>query len=114
VNDTSTTIDDLKRMANRWSHARGWDALHNPKDLAIGLVTEASELMQLFRFRTLDEITKLLEDRTFQNSLADEIGDVLLMLTRLAEKCNCDLSSAMANKLAKYDDQAPNSKRKGI
>jgi hypothetical protein len=49
--DHDTVIADLKVEVAAFCEARDWDQFHGPKDLAIGIATEASELLELFRFR---------------------------------------------------------------
>lgn len=45
-----TPMNDLIRDVREFCEARDWDQFHGPKDLAIGLVTEAAELLEHFRF----------------------------------------------------------------
>ena len=45
-------IDKIKTFCEE----RDWDKYHNPKDLAIGISTEAAELLDLFRFKNNEEI----------------------------------------------------------
>ena len=42
--DNTTTISDLKKIIQKFCEERDWDQFHNPKDLAIGISTEANEL----------------------------------------------------------------------
>ena len=37
-------------MVAQFCEERNWDKEHKPKELAIGAVTEASELLEIFRF----------------------------------------------------------------
>ena len=48
-NDGTTTLDELKSLVKRFSEERDWDKYHNAKDLAIGIVTEGSELLEKLR-----------------------------------------------------------------
>jgi hypothetical protein len=41
--DDKTTIQELKDKVRKFCEDRDWDKYHNPKDLAIGIITEASE-----------------------------------------------------------------------
>ncbi len=45
-----TTIQGLTQRVWEFCQARDWDQYHGPKDLAIGVITEASELLEHFRF----------------------------------------------------------------
>ena len=62
MDDSSATINELKCIVREFCEARDWDQFHNPKDLAIGMVTEASELLEIFRFKNDDESTQLMKD----------------------------------------------------
>ena len=55
MEDSSRTIDEAKTIVKEFCEARNWDQFHNPKDLAIGMATEASELLQIFRFKTPEQ-----------------------------------------------------------
>jgi len=44
--DNKTNINELKEKIKRFCEERDWDQYHNAKELAIGIVTEASELLQ--------------------------------------------------------------------
>ncbi len=51
MSDDSTTMKNLKDIVQKFCEESDWDQFHNPKDLAIGITTEASELLDIFRFR---------------------------------------------------------------
>jgi len=59
MDDSSTTIKDLKDTVKKFCEDRDWDQFHNPKDLAIGIVTEASELLEIFRWKSLSEVEEM-------------------------------------------------------
>ena len=42
--DDETKVADLKSQVRTFCEARDWDQFHGPKDLAIGLATEAADL----------------------------------------------------------------------
>ena len=58
MSDDSTTMKNLKDIVQKFCEESDWDQFHNPKDLAIGITTEASELLDIFRFKSEDEIKK--------------------------------------------------------
>jgi NTP pyrophosphatase (non-canonical NTP hydrolase) len=63
-------------MVREFSEERDWDQFHNPKDLAIGIVTEASELLEMFRFKTETEVDTLLNQQSSVKKVRDELADV--------------------------------------
>jgi NTP pyrophosphatase (non-canonical NTP hydrolase) len=101
MNDESNTLRDLERLAATYAAARGWDKVHNPKDLAIGIVTESAELLQLFRFKSPEETEAMLLQADFQDAVHDELGDIMFLLVRFARRCKCDLSGALERKISK-------------
>jgi len=44
MNDADTTLSQLKDSVSKFCEERNWTQFHNPKDLAIGVATEAGEL----------------------------------------------------------------------
>lgn len=93
--------------------AREWDQYHGPKDLAIGLITEASELLELFRFKNEDQSQQMLADPEQREMVADELADSLFFLVRFAQRNNFDLGQALANKMVKNARKYPVEKALG-
>ena len=46
----------------KYCEDRDWDQFHNPKELAIGLITEASEVLEHFRFKSEKEMEAFFKD----------------------------------------------------
>ncbi|MCL5419317.1 MAG: nucleotide pyrophosphohydrolase [Candidatus Marsarchaeota archaeon] len=95
--DDETTIGQMKTEAARFYKDRGWH--HGPKDLAISTAIESAELLEIFRFRSEEEVKELLKDPEFSKSLRDEISDVALNLFGLAQTCGVDMSEAFMQKM---------------
>lgn len=74
-------INRLMEKTRNFSEQRDWTKFHNPKDLAIALVLEATEVLDPFRFK--NEFQK--------EELAKELADVLNILLRLADVLEIDL-----------------------
>lgn len=45
-------LQDLCEFVRTFCEERDWTQFHTPKELSIGMVTEASELLELFRFQS--------------------------------------------------------------
>ncbi len=95
------TLGQLTKEISEFCRQRNWDSRHNPKDLAIGLSTEAAEVLELFRFRFDDEMKADLKDPEFLKCLGDELSDSLYFILRLAEIANIDLKEAFKSKMKK-------------
>jgi NTP pyrophosphatase (non-canonical NTP hydrolase) len=97
--DKDTTIDELKNTVQDFCEKRDWDQYHNPKDLSIGILTEASELIELFRFKDLEEIEQLFDDPKKYEDIKRELADVFFFILRFAQMNNIDLSDALESKI---------------
>lgn len=97
--DKNTNIQELKSQIKDFCTARDWDQFHNPKDLAIGISTEANELLDLFRFKSENEISDLLKQPEFRNKVEHELADVFFFVLRFAERNNVDLRRAFDAKM---------------
>ena len=110
--DNKTTLDELKIKVKEFCEARDWDQFHNPKELAIGISTEANELLQIFRFKSEEDMKRLMtSDKRIE--VEEEIADVLYFVLRFAQMNNIDLSSALYSKIDKSDKKYPVDKVKG-
>ncbi|HTY89835.1 MAG TPA: nucleotide pyrophosphohydrolase [Methanocella sp.] len=107
LNDSTTAIFDLKSQVQAFCEARDWDQYHNAKDLAIGVSTEAGELLDLFRFKSPDEVEAIFHDARGREEVEDEIADVLFFLLRLGQKYDIDLTKAFERKLEKNAAKYP-------
>ena len=58
--DEGISIADLKKRVQKFCEDRDWDQFHGAKDLAIGVITEAAELLEHFRFLSDDQARRLL------------------------------------------------------
>ncbi len=111
--DSETKIEELKELVKKYCELRDWDQFHNAKDLAIGLITEASEVLEHFRFKSKEEVEKMFENSEKREEIEDEIADVMWFLFRLAQKYNVDLSEAFERKMKKFEKKYPIEKFKG-
>ena len=99
MTDNTTDLGRLKVLVKEFCAERDWDQFHNAKDLAIGAVTEASELLELFRFLDADQVVEAMKDPTKRLAVGHELSDVLFFLLRFAERYSFDLSQEFANKM---------------
>lgn len=107
TNDQMMTIDQLKGWVKTFCEDRGWDPYHSPKDLAIGLVTEGSELLELFRFVREKDLNDLLKAPEKREAMADELADSLYFILRFAQLYGFDLSKSLQQKLVKNEIKYP-------
>jgi NTP pyrophosphatase (non-canonical NTP hydrolase) len=113
MDDSVTTVAELKQIVKDFSDARDWNRFHGAKDLAIGAVTEASELLQEFRFKSDDEIEGMFRDTVKTKAIGDEIADTLYFLLRISQRYNIDLSRELQRKMKKNEANYPLEKSRG-
>jgi NTP pyrophosphatase (non-canonical NTP hydrolase) len=111
--DVTTTIAALKDEVKRFCEARDWDQYHNAKDLAIGVSTEAGELLDLFRFKSPKEVEAMFQAGDEREEIEDEMADVLFFLLRMAQMNYIDFSGAFQRKMAKNEGKYPVEKSRG-
>jgi NTP pyrophosphatase (non-canonical NTP hydrolase) len=107
------SIQELTARIKTFCEARDWDQFHGPKDLAIGVITEASELLEHFRFLSESEALALMQDPVRKEKIEDEVADVLFFLLRFSQRFDIDLSEALVRKMQKIEEKYPVEKSKG-
>lgn len=112
--DNNTTLLALKDVVQRFCEDRDWDKFHNAKDLAIGIVTESSELIEHFRFKSLPEIEEMFSDANTKLDITEELSDVLFFVLRFAQMYNIDLTTELIRKIEINSLKYPIDKCKGL
>jgi NTP pyrophosphatase (non-canonical NTP hydrolase) len=105
--DENTSLNQVKKWVQDFCEERKWDPYHSPKDLAIGLVTEASELLELFRFVAEKDLPSLMTRPEMRAAVSDELADSLFFILRFAQLNGFDLSACLAQKLVKNAKKYP-------
>lgn len=92
-----------------FSEERDWRQFHNPKDLALSLSLEASELLELFQWLGSEEAVKKNRDK-----MREELADILVYAIDFAEALGFeDLNSLIMDKMKKNAEKYPLEKAKG-
>jgi dCTP diphosphatase len=91
-------LQELKARIREFVAERDWDRFHSPKNLAMALSVEASELVEIFQWLTEEE--SALPDSDRRRRAAEELADVLWFLVRLADRLDIDLLEATERKIA--------------
>jgi NTP pyrophosphatase (non-canonical NTP hydrolase) len=93
-----TSLDELKQRVRIFAEARDWQAYHTPKNLTMALIVEAAELVEPFQWLTPEQSLDL--PANTKEAVRQEMADVLIYLTRLADVLDIDLLDAASAKLA--------------
>jgi NTP pyrophosphatase (non-canonical NTP hydrolase) len=92
------SLDALRQRIRDFAAARAWERYHMPKNLVMALSVEAAELLEPFQWLTAEQSLQLSAEQ--HEAVRQEIADVLIYLTRLADVLDIDLLDAAAAKLA--------------
>ncbi|ELW9528024.1 nucleotide pyrophosphohydrolase [Burkholderia cenocepacia] len=101
----------IRELVRRFVSERDWDKFHTPKNLAIALSVEASELLEPFQWLVSGEKSELSEAN--QTAVRHEMADVLIYLVLLAEKMDVDLFQAVLEKIEINRKKYPAGKVRG-
>jgi NTP pyrophosphatase (non-canonical NTP hydrolase) len=104
--------DELKSKILNFRKKRDWEKYHKPKDLAVSLVLEASELLENFQWKTDKDVAKMLKGKS-KTAIEEEIADIAIYLTYLSHDLGIDLEKIMAMKLEKNKKKYPAAKVRG-
>jgi dCTP diphosphatase len=106
-NDEVTTLKTLKEEIKDFVVAREWGKFHNPKDLAISITIEASELLENFQWLSVKNSNKIsLLSRRGQN-ISEELADVIIYCFLLGMYFDMDISKVILSKLQKNKIKYP-------
>lgn len=105
--DFKTTIEELKDLVKDFCEERDWTQFHNPKDLAIGISTEANELLDIFRFKTVDQMQSIMNEPDKRKMVEEELADTLFFVLRFAQMNDMDLDNVLKAKLQLNETKYP-------
>ncbi len=94
-----------------FNEARDWAQFHNPKDLAISLSLEASEVLEHFLWKNPAEMAEHL--RVHKTAVSDELADVFYNVLLMCQYFDIDLIAATHAKIDKNEAKYPPHKARG-
>lgn len=101
-------MEDLIKEVIKFRNERNWRQFHNAKDVALSLSLEASELLELFQWKTAEETVQSKYDE-----IGEELADILYYVLLLSSDLNIDPRAALMNKLKKNEEKYPIDKSYG-
>lgn len=99
-------IKELMHEIDAFTQDRDWDQFHNPKDLAVALSIEASELLEAF-------LWKQPEDAKIEK-VREELADVFNYALLIASRYGFDVAEIVREKLEKNARKYPVEKARGV
>jgi len=98
--EETMNIQMITEKLNTFSDERDWNKYHSVKNLAMALSVEASELVEIYQWKTEHESNDL-SDKASVSHATEEIADIFMYLNRLCTKLNIDLEQAVLAKIEK-------------
>ncbi|EJY95131.1 nucleotide pyrophosphohydrolase [Staphylococcus arlettae] len=99
---------EILEVINQFRDERNWRQFHNEKDLSLSISLEAAELLELFQWKSSEEVVSEKQER-----LAEELADVLIYSYMLADNLDFDINDIIRKKLVKNSEKYPIDKSKG-
>jgi dCTP diphosphatase len=81
-------LEKLRNAIDTFIADRDWEQFHSPKNVAMALSVEVAEIVEHFQWLT-EEQSKNLPPKILAE-VREEIGDVMIYLTELAQKLGID------------------------
>lgn len=98
-------LEALAKRLQRFADERDWQQFHSPKNLVMALSVEAAELLEHFQWLTEDQSRQL--DPAKKQEVAQEIADIQIYLTRIADQLGISIEEAVESKLAENAKKYP-------
>ena len=113
MNDSNTTVEDLRSMVRTFVNERDWEKFHAPKNVSMALAIEAAELMEHFQWMDVEPSRTITEDDEKLQAVGEELADILCYGLALANTLGIDVSSTMRKKMEKNKAKYPVDRYKG-
>ena len=112
--DSTTRLAQLRELLIEFRDERDWKQFHDPKNLAEAISIEAAELLELFLWKSPEDVAHLLESNAeFRGAVEEEFADILCFALNFANATNMDISRAVKAKIDKNRKKYPVDKAKG-
>ena len=110
MSDLQPLVDKIKDFVS----ARDWQIFHTPKNLAMCLSVEASELVELYQWQLHGAGSERPgAGAPDQQRIEEEVGDVLISLLNFCNATGIDPIQAGLNKLEQVKEKYPIEQSKG-
>lgn len=101
------TENSVMEKINQFRDERNWRQFHNEKDLALSITLEVSELLELFQWKSSEDVVESKRER-----LAEELADILIYSYMFADNLDFDINEIIERKLVKNAEKYPVDKSK--
>lgn len=95
----------LQQEIDSFIRIRSWSGYHSPKNLAMALAVETSELLEIFQWLTQEESLNV--GQGTREHIEEEIGDIMIYLSTISSKFSINPIEAARKKLIKNEVKYP-------
>jgi dCTP diphosphatase len=107
LSDESTPIRELRERVAEFVAARDWAQYHAPKNLAMAIACEASELMEHYLWVDSPASHEVTKDPEKRARVEAEAADIAICLLNFCNVVGLDLAAAVERKLAEAAAKYP-------
>jgi NTP pyrophosphatase (non-canonical NTP hydrolase) len=98
-------LNSIIKLILQFRDDRDWKQFHNSKDLSLAISIEASELNELFLWKTSSDVQSA--------KIKEELADILIYCILLAKNHDLDILDVIKQKLVQNEIKYPIDKAKG-
>jgi NTP pyrophosphatase (non-canonical NTP hydrolase) len=107
MSDSVPTLNELISLIRKFVEERNWEQYNKPAALAVSASIEMGELLELFQWKSDEEVLEALNDKEFKLALAGELSDVMVYLLRICDKAGIDPTHAIVEKMKQNSEKYP-------
>ena len=100
------SVVEFQRLVDDYVRERDWKKYHKPKDIAISVVIESSELLELFQWKP-DPLETGRLDKGLKARIGEELADIVIYSACMANALDIDLSEVLLDKIQKNRRKYP-------
>ena len=104
-------ISEIQNQLKKFAIERDWEQFHTPKNLAMALSVEASELVEIFQWLNVEESNS--PDQRQIKKINNEVADIAMYLLRFCSVLGIDLEKVIESKLERNAEKYPVNLSKG-
>jgi NTP pyrophosphatase (non-canonical NTP hydrolase) len=105
-------IKQIQQKIKKFRDERNWDQYHNVLDLSVAMSIECSEVLELIRFKSREEVNEFLKNVKNKKEFSYELADVFIFLLAICNKTNINIEKAVNEKLKINEERYPIEKAK--
>ena len=104
-------IELLQQRIIEFRNKRDWKQFHNPKDVALSLVLEATEVLEHFQWKNEKEVQQYVI--LHKEDIGEELADVLYWVLLMSHDLGLDITEALDKKITLNEQKYPIEKARG-